>query len=123
MRYGDERRFHVLAGKLGELSPVKDLKPKQKADQYAILLEYDLVKFAYAVAQTRSHAGFDMPVVTDTPRQIMDIFETLDNLPASFVNDWFDAAEALRAPVDKDLGPAETLSKGQKKVAASASDA
>lgn len=123
MRFGDERRFHVIAGKLAELSPTKGGKGKAKPDDYALLLEYDLVKFAYAVAQSRSHAGFNLPAPTDTPKQIMTAFEEVDNLPRKFVAEWFDAAADLRAAVDRELAPPNMLSDTEKKASASVKDA
>jgi len=118
LRFGDERRFRVLSGKLAEFSPLKDLKGD--SDDYALMLEYDLVKFAYAVAQTRSSSGFELPAATDDPAVIYAAFESVDNLPGAFVKGWFNTAAALRAPVDQDLAPADHLTADQKKAKASA---
>jgi len=120
LRFGDERRFRVISGKLAEYSPLKDLKKGESGDDYAMLLEYDMVKFAYAVGQTRSHDGFDLPAATDDPETIYAAFEALEIMPSAFVSRWFSAAAALRAPVDPDLAPSDQLNEGQKKTGRSA---
>lgn len=123
LRFGDERRFHVMGAKLAQFSPLKDLKKGETPDGYATMLESDMVEYVRAVAQVRNHSGFALPVVTDSPEEIHAAFEALDQMPARFVNGWFEAAKALRSAVDPDLAPADELSDSQKKVKTSDSDA
>lgn len=113
-RYGDSRRYMAIGGKLAQFSLIEPDKP---ADAYALMLEKDLVEFAHAVSQVRSHSGFELPSPLDTPERIYETFQQLDELPAKFVQDWFEAAQLLRGPKgDPELAPPDMLTDEQKKI-------
>lgn len=109
--WADERRRKTFGAKLA-----RAFNPDQSDDAYYAWLEDDLSQLIAALAQTRSHSGFDMPSVMDSPEVMMQKVSTLDALPEAFVKEWIEAAALLRQPKgDPDLVPPEHLTERQKK--------
>lgn len=116
-RWKADRIQRALAAKLYDLAPSGQGKLGKGADAYEVFLEEDITLYTFAVAQTRSHSGFVLPAATDSAEDIYAAFEQVNELPASFVKEWFQAAKALRQPrTHPDLVPPEFLTADQKKV-------
>lgn len=110
--WADERRRKTFGAKLFQV-----FNPDKSDDTYYTWFEDDLAQLIAALAQTRSHSGFEMPSVLDTPEVLMQKVEALGALPEAFMQEWIETAALLRQPkADPDLVPPGHLTESQKKV-------
>lgn len=109
--WGDERRRKTFGAKLAQA-----FNPDKSEDAYYVWLESDLTELIAALSQVRSHSGFDLPSVMDTPEDMMQKVSALDELPDAFMKEWIETAALLRGPKgDPDLAPPDQISDAKKK--------
>ena len=86
-----------LSNALKERNGIKPEELNAEADVYHVYLSGAAWRYANAVAQTRAHEGFELPLPTDSAERLLEAYDNaINDLPIEFVTAWFEASESVQ---------------------------